>query len=109
VAVAAGDEIVARHDRLSNAGETRYDWQHYIPLLLRKPGALRNGAPFADMPEPLQRLRQGLLRRPGGDRVMAQVAYFSDRGRPFQADRGRQDGVAVGGAGEARRNWFECS
>jgi hypothetical protein len=58
---------------LSNAGETRYDWQHYIPLLLRKPGALRNGAPFADMPEPLQRLRQGLLRRPGGDRVMAQV------------------------------------
>jgi transposase len=73
VAVAAGDEIVARHDRLSNAGETRYDWQHYIPLLLRKPGALRNGAPFADMPEPLQRLRQGLLRRPGGDRVMARV------------------------------------
>ena len=73
VAVAAGDEIVARHERLSNAGETRYDWQHYIPLLLRKPGALRNGAPFADMPEPLQRLRQGLLRRPGGDRVMASV------------------------------------
>ena len=73
VAVAAGDEIVARHERLSNAGETRYDWQHYIPLLLRKPGALRNGAPFADMPEPLQRLRQGMLRRPGGDRVMAQV------------------------------------
>ena len=73
VAIAASDEIVARHDRLSNAGETRYDWQHYIPLLLRKPGALRNGAPFADMPEPLQRLRQGLLRRPGGDRVMAQV------------------------------------
>jgi hypothetical protein len=34
---------------------------------------LRNGAPFADMPEPLQRLRHGLLRRPGGDRVMAQV------------------------------------
>jgi hypothetical protein len=59
--------------RLSNAGETRYDWQHYIPLLQRKPGALRNGAPFADMPEPLQRLRRGLLRNPGGDRVMAQV------------------------------------
>ena len=36
-----------------------YDWQHYIPLLQRKPGALRNGAPFADMPEPLQRLAQG--------------------------------------------------
>ena len=39
----------------------------------RKPGALRNGAPFADMPEPLQQLRRGLLRSAGGDRVMAQV------------------------------------
>jgi len=73
VVVVADDRIVARHDRLSNAGETRYDWQHYIPLLQRKPGALRNGAPFADMPEPLQQLRRGLLRNPGGDRVMAQV------------------------------------
>ena len=73
VAIVADDTIVARHDRLSNAGETRYDWQHYIPLLQRKPGALRNGAPFADMPEVLQRLRRGLLRNPGGDRVMAQV------------------------------------
>jgi hypothetical protein len=73
VVIVADDKLVARHDRLSNAGETRYDWQHYIPLLQRKPGALRNGAPFADMPEPLQRLRRGLLRNPGGDRVMAQV------------------------------------
>ena len=73
MAIVAGDSIVARHDRLSNAGETRYDWRHYIPLLQRKPGALRNVAPFADMPEPLQRLRGGLLRNPGGHRVMAQV------------------------------------
>jgi hypothetical protein len=42
-------------------------------LIQRKPGALRNGAPFADMPEPLQQLRRALLRDPGGDRVMAQV------------------------------------
>ena len=63
----------ASHERLSDAGQTRYDWQHYIPLLQRKPGALRNGAPFADMPEPLQQLRRALLRNPGGDRVMAQV------------------------------------
>ena len=71
--VVADDQVVARHVRLSNSGETGYDWQHYIPLLQRKPGALRNGAPFTDLPEPLQRLRRGLLRNPGGDRVMAQV------------------------------------
>jgi hypothetical protein len=39
----------------------------------RRFGALRNGAPFLDMPEPLQRLRRALLREAGGDRVMAQV------------------------------------
>ena len=39
----------------------------------RKPGALRNGAPFADLPAPLKQLKLGLMRHPGGDRVMAQV------------------------------------
>ena len=47
--------------------------QHYIPLVQRKPGALRNGAPFLDLPEPLQRLRRALLREIGGDRLMAKV------------------------------------
>jgi len=73
VVVVADDAVVASHERLSDAGGTRYDWQHYIPLVQRKPGALRNGAPFADMPEVLQRLRRSLLRQAGGDRVMAQV------------------------------------
>jgi len=73
VAVVADDKVVGRHERLGSEGQTRYDWQHYIPLLQRKPGALRNGAPFTDMPEPLQQLRRALLRNPGGDRVVAQV------------------------------------
>lgn len=73
VKVVAGDAIVADHERLTDEGRTRYDWQHYVPLLQRKPGALRNGAPFADMPEALQRLRRVLLREPGGERAMAQV------------------------------------
>ncbi len=53
--------------------QTIYDWTHYISLIERKPGALRNGAPFKAMPEPLQQLQRQLLRHPGGDRVMAQV------------------------------------
>lgn len=71
--IVAGDALVARHERLCERGQTRYDWQHYIPLVQRKPGVLRNGAPFADMPEALQQLQRTLLRREGGDRVMAQV------------------------------------
>ena len=53
--------------------QTFYDWQHYISLVQRKPGALRNGAPFKTMPAPLQELQRQLLKNPGGDRVMAQV------------------------------------
>jgi transposase len=73
ISVVAGDEVVASHDRLTERGYICYDWQHYIPLLQRKPGALRNGAPFADMPAPLHRLRQGLMRHAGGDKIMSQV------------------------------------
>ena len=73
VKVAALDAIVVDHERLSDKGKTWYDWQHYIPLVQRKPGALRNGAPFLDLPEPLQRLRRALLREIGGDRLMAKV------------------------------------
>ena len=73
VEIASEEMIVARHERLSHRGHICYDWQHCIALIQRKPGALRNGAPFADMPPSLQRLRQGLMRHEGGDKTMAQV------------------------------------
>ena len=73
VVVVADTEIVAEHPRASDRDHVVYDWQHYVPLIERKPGALRNGAPFNELPEPLKRLSRALLRRDGGDRVMAQV------------------------------------
>lgn len=73
VEVVAGEAKVASHARLFDRGQTRYDWRHYIAIVERKPGVLRNGAPFADMPPPLRQLQRALLRREGGDRVMAQV------------------------------------
>jgi hypothetical protein len=73
VVIVADERIVAEHPRQSGKGKTTYDWQHYVPLVQRKPGALRNGAPFMDLPEPLARLRQALLKHAGGDRLMAQV------------------------------------
>ena len=72
VVIAEGEEI-ARHARSFERDQTFYDWRHYISLIVKKPGALRNGAPFATMPEPLVRLQGCLLKHPGGDRVMAQV------------------------------------
>ena len=73
VDVVAQDAIVASHTRLTNRAQISYDWQHYIDLVQRKPGALRNGTPFMDLPPALLRLRQSLMRHAGGDRVMAQV------------------------------------
>lgn len=73
ISIVASDIHVASHDRLTERDHIRYDWQHYIPLVARKPGALRNGAPFSDMPKPLQQLRQGLMRHSGGDKIMSQV------------------------------------
>jgi hypothetical protein len=65
--------VVAEHARAFDRDHVIYDWRHYLPLIERKPGALRNGAPFHELPEPLQRLSRALLRRQGGDRVMVQV------------------------------------
>ena len=73
VDIVAHDELVVSHPRGWQSKQTHYDWQHYLSLIERKPGALRNGAPFADLPKPLQRLRTLLLRREGGDRLMARV------------------------------------
>jgi transposase len=73
IVVVADQSVVAEHARATDRDHIVYDWRHYISLIERKPGALRNGAPFADLPEPLQKLRRALLRRDGGDRVMAQV------------------------------------
>jgi transposase len=62
--------IHRRHDAL---GQTVYDWRHYLAVLQRKPGALRNGAPFSQLPEGFKRLQASLLKRPGGDREMAEI------------------------------------
>ena len=64
---------IASHPRSFERSQTFYDWRHYVSLIERKPGALRNGAPFETLPEPLKRLQSILLRHEGGDRVMAQV------------------------------------
>ncbi len=66
---------LASYRREIGRDETRYQWLHYVPLIERKPGALRNGAPFEDMPAPLIKLQAALLRRQRqeGCRVMAKV------------------------------------
>ena len=56
-------------------GQTIYDPWHYVPVLARKPGALRNGAPFKDwvLPAALERVRRKLAGSDDGDRQMVDI------------------------------------
>src|SRR6266404_6090667 len=67
--------IVGEHARRFGRGETIYDPWHYVPVLARKPGALRNGAPFKDwlLPASLERIRRKLKGSDDGDRQMVKV------------------------------------
>jgi transposase len=76
--VAAEGQILCEHERLIQRSHhlpprTIYDWRHYLAVLQRKPGALRNGAPFTDLPPAFRQLQDLMLRRPGGDREMVDI------------------------------------
>jgi transposase len=67
--------IVAQHARSFSRGDTIYDPWHYVPVLARKPGALRNGTPFRDwvLPSGLERIRRKLKGSDDGDRQMVSI------------------------------------
>jgi len=78
IVIAAEGQILCEHGRIIDRshrapGQTIYDWRHYLAVIQRKPGALRNGAPFTDMPEAFRKLQSYLLKRPGGDREMVEI------------------------------------
>src|SRR5271155_3325227 len=67
--------IVAEHPRSFDRGDTVYDPWHYVPVLARKPGALRNGAPFKDwvLPASMERVRRKLAGADDGNRQMVDI------------------------------------
>ena len=75
VVIRQDGRIVAEHPRCYGRGETIYDPWHYVPVLARKPGALRNGAPFKDwvLPTALDRVRRKLAGSDDGDRQMVKI------------------------------------
>jgi transposase len=76
--VAAEGNILCEHTRLIQRShklppKTIYDWRHYLAVVQRKPGALRNGAPFLELPPAFRQLQDHMLRKPGGDREMVDI------------------------------------
>lgn len=76
--IVAEGAVICRHERIiershRQPGRVIYDWRHYLAVVQRKPGALRNGAPFVEMPEAFRRLQSLMLRKPGGDQEMVDI------------------------------------
>lgn len=75
VVIISDTKVVGEHTRRFGRGKTAFNPWHYLPVLERKPGALRNGAPFREwnLPEPLVRARAALERFPDWDRQFVGV------------------------------------
>ncbi len=77
--------VVGEHRRRFGREETAYNPWHYAPVLAKKPGALRNGAPFKDWAPPaaMEKIRRKLAGSADGDRQMVKIlAAVLDDGLP---------------------------
>lgn len=80
VRMVADEQTIARHPRHFGRDQLICDPWHYLPVLEKKPGALRNGAPFVqwDLPKPIQRVREHLLKQPKGDRDFVELLIAAE-------------------------------
>jgi hypothetical protein len=75
IVVLFNEAVVAEHPRHFRRDQIIYDPWHYLPILVKKPGALRNGAPFKDwdLPPALAQVRTKLKQHTDGDRQFVKV------------------------------------
>ena len=73
--------VVGSHRRHLGRDKVVYDPWHYLAVLEKKPGALRNGAPFKQwaLPEAMVEVRRILGDRPGGDRQFVSILSVVSR------------------------------
>jgi hypothetical protein len=71
----AEGKAIAEHTRRFGRDQLICDPWHYLPVLEKKPGALRNGVPFLEweLPVPIQTVRDRLLKQPKGDRAFVEL------------------------------------
>jgi hypothetical protein len=76
-------QVVADHPRHFRRDQIIYDPWHYLPVLMKKPGALRNGAPFKDwaLPPALPQVRAKLKQYADGQGVRRGARSRPGRGR----------------------------
>jgi transposase len=79
VRIVADGAVIAEHARRFGRDQLICDPWHYLPILERKPGALRNGAPFLDwdLPTPIRLVRDRILKQPKGDRAFVELLMMA--------------------------------
>lgn len=79
VSIVADGAVIAEHARRFGRDQLICDPWHYLPILERKPGALRNGVPFQDwdLPVAIQRVRDRILKQPKGDRAFVELLIMA--------------------------------
>lgn len=75
----ADGQVIAEHDRCYGRSQLLCDPWHYLPVLEKKPGALRHGAPFQqwDLPTPIRIVRDRLLKQDKGDRAFVELLLMA--------------------------------
>jgi transposase len=65
IVIVRNGQVIGEHERHFGRGKMIFNPWHYLAVLERKPGALRNGAPFKDwsLPEGIEQVQQRLKRR----------------------------------------------
>lgn len=79
VRVVADGAVIAEHARRFGRDQLICDPWHYLPILERKPGALRNGVPFLDwdLPTSIRLVRDRILKQPKGDRAFVELLMMA--------------------------------
>jgi transposase len=81
IIMAMNGTVVGIHQRHLGRDRVIYDPWHYLAVLEKKPGALRNGAPFKqwDLPESMDAVRTILEARTDGDRQFVSILSVVSR------------------------------
>ncbi len=69
------NSVIADHERSFGKDHIRFDPWHYLSVLEKKPGALRNGQPFQEwaLPASIVCVKERLLKQTRGDRAFVEL------------------------------------
>ena len=88
--------VVGEHPRSFARNHVEYNAWHYLDVLRKKPGALRNGAPFMELPGALGRVQRKLKGVKDGGRQMVDILTAAQSDGPIEVEAACAEALAAG-------------